>query len=227
MEDAGHLMRRAGFGGSPEEIRKVHELGREVVVDALLAPEEPFDKFPLPDWAANSANEIAERMADHREFRKGLSSKSEEERAKVQQARIRGRQREYRQRLSESSRWWFNRMMRTRAPLREKMVLFWHDHFATSAQKVRLPHLLLGQNELFRRNAVGDFKQLTHKILMDPAMMLYLDTSMSKKSKPNENFAREVLELFTLGEGNFTEDDIKEAARAFTGYTVNLSLIHI
>jgi uncharacterized protein (DUF1800 family) len=111
--------------------------------------------------------------------------------------------------------------LKTDAPLREKMVLFWHDHFATSAQKVKNPALMLKQNDLFREFALGDFKQLTHRVLKDPAMMLYLDVQNSKKGKPNENFAREVMELFTLGEGEYGEEDIREAARAFTGYTVN------
>jgi uncharacterized protein (DUF1800 family) len=112
-------------------------------------------------------------------------------------------------------------MLGTDAPLREKMTLFWHDHFATSIQKVKQPVLMVRQNELFRHNAFGSFKDLTHAILMDPAMMLYLDTQNSKKGMPNENFAREVMELFTLGEGNYSEQDIRESARAFTGYQIN------
>ena len=131
------------------------------------------------------------------------------------------RQREARARSLEAQDWWFKRMLKTKAPLREKMVLFWHDHFATSFQKVKQPVLLMQQNELFRQHATGSFKELTHAIVKDPAMMLYLDTQNSKKGKPNENFAREVMELFTLGEGHYSEQDIKEAARAFTGYQIN------
>jgi uncharacterized protein (DUF1800 family) len=123
----------------------------------------------------------------------------------------------------EAQGWWFRRMLLTKAPLREKMTLFWHDHFATSIQKVKQPVLMMNQNELFRKNAFGSFKDLTQAILMDPAMLLYLDTESSRKGKPNENFAREVMELFTLGEGHYTEQDIREAARAFTGYQLSRS----
>ena len=101
------------------------------------------------------------------------------------------------------------------------MTLFWHDHFVTSIQKVKQPVLMVRQNDLFRRGALGSAKDLTQAILMDPAMMLYLDTQSSKKGMPNENFAREVTELFTLGEGNYTEQDIRGSARAFIGYNLN------
>ena len=117
--------------------------------------------------------------------------------------------------------WWMDRMRRTDSPLREKMVFFWHDHFATSIQKVRFVRLMYRQNQLFREEALGNFGKLTHQIIEDPAMMIYLDSAQSNKKKPNENFARELMELFTLGEGAYTEEDIKEAARAFTGYRVN------
>lgn len=128
-----------------------------------------------------------------------------------------------RQRGIEAQSWWLDRMLRSKAPLREKMTLFWHDHFATSIQKVNQPIIMVWQNDLFRRHATGNFKTLAHAMLMDPAMMRYLDTQDSQKGKPNENFAREIMELFTLGEGHYTEADIREAARAFTGYQFNLN----
>ena len=112
-------------------------------------------------------------------------------------------------------------MVHSEAPLREKMTLFWHDHFPSSTRKVRSALALYRQNDLFRKHAFGNFKELTHKVAVDPAMMIYLDTPTSKKGKPNENFSRELLELFTLGEGHYSERDIKEAARAFTGYSLN------
>lgn len=223
VEEAAHLVRRAGFGGAPEDIRKIHALGRETAVESLLDPDEADSAFPLPEWMDPSelAEQVRDRMAANREMRQEQQSMSEAEAAKARQAKLRERQRESRQRTAEGTLWWFDRMMTTRAPLREKMVLFWHDHFATSAQKVKNPVLMLRQNELFREFAMGNFKELTHRVLKDPAMMLYLDVQTSKKGKPNENFAREVMELFTLGEGEYGEEDIREAARAFTGYTVN------
>ena len=114
--------------------------------------------------------------------------------------------------------WWTGRMIATRRPLQEKMTLFWHDHFATSAQKVRPPILMWQQNETLRRHATGNFRELLHAASADPAMIQWLDNQLNVKGKANENFAREVMELFTLGIGNYTEKDVLEAARAFTGW---------
>jgi uncharacterized protein (DUF1800 family) len=116
--------------------------------------------------------------------------------------------------------WWLHRMRHTPAPLVEKMTLFWHGHFATSAAKVRESDLMLAQNELFRRHALGDFGQLVRNIARDPAMLLYLDSATNRKVHPNENFAREVMELFCLGQGQYTERDIQELARCFTGWEI-------
>ena len=111
-------------------------------------------------------------------------------------------------------------MRHTPAPLVEKMTLFWHGHFATSAAKVREPKLMLQQNELLRRHALGNFEPLVRGIARDPAMLLYLDSATNRKNHPNENFAREVMELFCLGVGNYTEQDIQELARCFTGWEI-------
>jgi uncharacterized protein (DUF1800 family) len=112
-------------------------------------------------------------------------------------------------------------MLATRSPLTERMTLFWHNHFVSSQQKVRYTRLMYEQNVLLRRHAVGNFGELLHAVSKDPAMVIYLDSASNRKGKPNENFAREVMELFTLGEGNYSEQDIKEAARAFTGWSVD------
>ena len=112
--------------------------------------------------------------------------------------------------------WWMDRMVRTTRPLEEKMVLFWHDHFATRDQDTPL---MLRQNAVFRRGALGSFPALLGNVMEDPAMASFLDLVDSHKDEPNENFARELMELFTLGEGNgYTESDVREAARALTGY---------
>ena len=119
--------------------------------------------------------------------------------------------------------WWLQRMRHGPAPLLEKMTLFWHGHFATSAQKVRDMYWMWLQNDTLRRNALGNFATLLKKISRDPAMMIYLDLQQSRKEHPNENWARELMELFTVGLDNYREQDVAEAARAFTGYRVNLS----
>ena len=116
--------------------------------------------------------------------------------------------------------WWLHSMLRTPHPLLEKMTLFWHGHFATSGDKVKDPRLMLQQNELLRRHALGKFGALLDEMARDPAMLIWLDSAVNRKARPNENFAREVMELFSLGLGQYTETDIKAAARAFTGFEV-------
>jgi uncharacterized protein (DUF1800 family) len=118
------------------------------------------------------------------------------------------------------SSWWLHRMRHTPAPLVEKMTLFWHGHFATSADKVRKAQLMFQQNELLRRHALGKFADLVAGIARDPAMLIYLDSATNRKIHPNENFAREVMELFCLGVGHYSERDIQELARCFTGWEI-------
>jgi Protein of unknown function (DUF1800) len=116
--------------------------------------------------------------------------------------------------------WWLQRMARTPHPLRERMTLLWHDHFATSIAKVRQPALMKRQNVLLRRHALGRFRLFLLDVCRDPAMLIWLDGNTNVRGRPNENFARELLELFTLGVGNYTERDVREAARAFTGWNI-------
>ncbi len=116
--------------------------------------------------------------------------------------------------------WWLYVMLHTPHPLREKMTLFWHNHFATSQAKVLNVAYMLRQNQLLRQHALGRFGPLLQAISKDPAMLIWLDTVESKKGKPNENYARELMELFSLGIGHYTEADIRQAARAFTGWEI-------
>lgn len=115
---------------------------------------------------------------------------------------------------------WFYRMMFSPHPLQERLTLFWHNHFATSQAKVDNLHAMHRQNAIFRRHALGRFGPMVEQIAFDPAMLVWLDAETNQRGKPNENLARELFELFTLGVGNYTEQDIKEAARALTGWTV-------
>ncbi len=117
--------------------------------------------------------------------------------------------------------WWYNQMLSERVNMREKMVLFWHNHFVSARDKVNYPQHMYLQNQLFRRNAWGNFRQLTKEVTIDPAMLIYLDGRLSNGTSPNENYARELMELFTLGIGNYTETDIKQAALALTGWQVS------
>src|SRR5438105_6967620 len=114
--------------------------------------------------------------------------------------------------------WWLYAMLYGGHPLREKLTLFWHNHFATSITKVRVPQLMFEQNQTQRRHALGHFRPLLAEVSRDPAMLVWLDSNRNVKGAPNENYARELMELFSLGVGNYTERDVREAARAFTGW---------
>ena len=114
--------------------------------------------------------------------------------------------------------WWAERMLDTHRPLEEKLALFWHGHFATAESKVRDYRKMLLQIETFERHAAGNFRDLVIAVAQDPAMLYYLDAGVNVKGAANENFAREVMELFTMGVGNYSEMDVREAARAFTGW---------
>jgi len=123
--------------------------------------------------------------------------------------------------LESIQRWWLVRMLYTQRPLQEKMVLFWHGLLTSGRSRVVETSLLLDQNNFFRANALGNFGDITKGISKDAAMLIWLDGRNSRKGKPNENYARELMELFTTGEGKYTERDVRESARAFTGWTVD------
>jgi uncharacterized protein (DUF1800 family) len=191
---------RTGFAPSFDEIDYFSEFTREQAINYILNSASNPDVLDVPKRIAQP-----EKLP-------GKSSTDEEKRA-------------YRKRERESAAmlqsWWLEQMVTTQTPFVEQMTLFWHNHFVSSLQKVKSPSLMLQQNELFRNHALGDYKELVQSVSKDPAMTLYLDNQSNKKSAPNENYARELLELFTLGEGNYTEADIKEAARAFTGWQID------
>jgi hypothetical protein len=119
---------------------------------------------------------------------------------------------------SQVAQWWIFRMINTPHPLQEKIALFWHNHFATAVPKVYNARFMFDQVELFRRKGLGSFRELLVAVGRDPAMLIWLDGKDSRKGKPNENYGREVMELFTLGVGHYSEQDVKELARAFTGW---------
>ena len=123
--------------------------------------------------------------------------------------------------------WWIFRILQSPFPLKERLTLFWHNHFATSNAKVRNLSYMLGQNQLMRRNALGSFRTMLEEMSKDPAMMIWLDTALSKKGQANENYARELMELFSLGIGHYTEQDVREGARAFTGWEIVNGKFHL
>jgi uncharacterized protein (DUF1800 family) len=204
--EAEHLLNRAGFGGTPEEIASLVALGPEKSVDQLLEATALGSDSGLPVFIPE---ETKPRVEPDR-FR----AMSEEERRRLQQE---ARRRDQAQ-LFQFRNWWIDRMVNTRAPVEEKMTLFWAGHFTSSQRDVRNSVHMIHQNQALRDQALGSFRLMLHAIARDPAMLEYLDNNRNKKGAPNENFAREVMELFTLGPGNYTEEDIREAARAFTGW---------
>ena len=216
---AAHLLNRAGFGGSPDEIENLRKMGLDGAVSWLINYGQVEDATPPPDWAAPKPDPqlTALDLAMH-----NAANADEETKRAIQQERNRT---EYTQ-MADLRYWWLRRMALGPRPLQEKMTLFWHGHFATSFEKVRSPYFLWLQNETLRQNALGDFRQLLIAVAKDPAMLVYLDGAQSHKGKPNENFAREVMELFTLGEGHYSEQDIQQAARAYTGWGLDKEHLH-
>jgi uncharacterized protein (DUF1800 family) len=201
-EEARHLLARTGFGGTAEDIERLLPLDDAAAVQALLDGARKTAMSPPPSWVDGKPPDP-----------KAMKGMDEEARKALQQER--------QQQALELKGWWFEEMIRTDSPLTERMTLFWHNHFTSSLEKVKFPPLLFRQNLLLREHALGNFRTLLHAVARDPAMVLYLDSQSNLKGKPNENFARELLELFTLGEGQYTEEDIKQAARAFTGWQVD------
>jgi uncharacterized protein (DUF1800 family) len=209
FDAAAHLLVRAGFGGDPSEINKLRALGPEKAVDSLI--NVPPGNYPPPAWATPD---------DETELRAQVKEAATPEEKQAANKLLREK---FVSEMKDLTRWWLARIVDTPSPLIEKMTLFWHGHFATSGQKVRPAYKMWRQNETFRQNALGSFRTLVKAVSRDPAMMIWLDIVQSKKEYPNENFGREVMELFTLGEGHYTESDVKAAARAFTGYRINQS----
>lgn len=214
-ETAAHLINRAGFGGSPDDIENLRQMGLNQAVSWFVDYQRFPDPTPAPDWANPDPNEIARREA--------IRNAADPETKRVLQQQ---QYQEENSQMADLRYWWVRRMALGPRPFQEKMTLFWHGHFATSFDKVRMPYFLWLQNETLRQNATGNFLQLLIAASEDPAMLNYLDGSRSNKSHPNENFAREVMELFTLGEGHYTEQDIQQAAKAYTGWGISKDHLH-
>jgi uncharacterized protein (DUF1800 family) len=227
-ERAAHLLERAGFGGTPAEVARLAAMSPAQAVRSLVYyqsvrnPLPPFDDSGAFDPGLDpfspsrpAATDQAKRTGEAL----GVKAKPAGNR-KLQQVADRFL---YWKRVTklETERigyWWANRMVATKRPLEEKMALFWHGHFATGDEKVQDYRKMLRQNELLRAKATDNFRTLLIAVSQDPAMLASLDAGVNVKGAPNENFAREIMELFTMGVGNYTEKDIQEAARAFTGW---------
>ena len=228
---AAHLIGRAGFGATPGEIEQLVRLTPQQAVDRLVDYEaidnsaaRPFDESGVWDRGMDpfppSRADAVRQAREHGEAL-GVRALPEGSPRRLQPVvdkffyGLRANSIET-QRLGV---WWANRMLTTSRPLEEKLTLFWHGHFATGDAKVRDYRMMFAQNQMLRANASGRLRELLVGILKDPAMLVYLDNGENVKSHPNENFGRELLELFTMGVGNYSERDVREAARSFTGWT--------
>ena len=178
-----HLLRRAGFGASRNELEEYIAMGYDGAVEALLNPSDP----------GNMPDDLIRRYH-------------------VEQSELRD--------LAGSAAYWMYRMISTSCPMEEKIALFWHGLFATGYAKLNQARSLLNQVDMFRRSGLGSFEDLLVELSKDPAMIVWLDNNENHGSAINENYGRELLELFSMGIGNYTEDDIKECSRAFTGWTL-------
>jgi uncharacterized protein (DUF1800 family) len=210
---AAHLARRVGFGPSPEQIDHLAALSPEDAVNEVLQPAASAVREKTPAWFQDPA--ALYRFPGGRTWRE-MRELPKEERREI--GRAFGK--ENRKQMQECRGWWLDRMAATSTPLEEKQTLFWHGHFATAFRKVRNPTPMMEQNMMFRENAKASWPDLLEAVSADPAMLTYLDNFRSNRRKPNENYARELMELFSLGESYYTEEDVRNAARAFTGWTL-------
>ena len=234
---AAHLLERAGLGGTPHEIDRLAAVTPEQAVEWLVKYQAvendhllPFDEsgiFDPPVEPFPKSRADAVRIARATGEAMGVTPKPSGDRPLQPVVdRFFYWLRADRLEVWRAQQWWAKRMLTTNRPLEEKLALFWHGHFATSDDKLRDYRKSLKQLALFRTAGNGNFRDLLIGVAKDPAMLVYLDAGENIKGSPNENFSREILELFTMGVGNYTEKDIREAARAFTGWT-NDSLMFV
>ena len=202
---AAHLLDRAGFGGNPEQIAELAGMTPQQAVTRLVnfhkvTQDKRLGDFQVQPYVPPPPTEGQTKYDRNLQVFFGLVAFDNNQ---VERARD----------------WWFERMLLSTRPLEEKLTFFWHGHLTTSNADVYMSQSVIRQNKLFRRHAAGNVGELILAVSKDPAMLRYLNNNANVKGRPNENYARELMELFTLGEGNYTEEDIQEAARALTGWS--------
>lgn len=198
FNDARHLASRTGIGAEWETIQRFQNLTRQQAINHLLKSRD--NSLPRPPGMSPWSRTI------------GLMNNMRRKKMVKRISRVEGKK------LQD---WWVTHLLKTRSPFLERMTLFWHNHFPSSIHKTQQVDMLHKQNLLLRKHALGNFGQMLHAVAKDPAMLVYLDGYVSTKEEPNENFSRELLELFTIGIGNYNENDMREAARAFTGWGID------
>ncbi len=226
---AAHLLERAGFGGTPDDVAALAKLTPRQAVARLVRFEgvntiqlPPFDESPIHDPGLEPFPPSRPAVTDQAKATgEALGIKVKPTGNRRLQPVVDKFFYWLRASTLETNRvayWWANRMLTSPRPLQEKMALFWHGHFATNEPKVRDYRKLLAELKLYEDHGTGNFRDLMVAMAEDPGMLTFLDAGVNVKGAPNENFAREIMEMFTMGVGNYTEKDIREAARAFTGW---------
>ncbi len=208
---ASHLLNRAGFGGTPEDIAALVRMGPHEAINHIVYYQSIPDDLPALEFGPLSHREFS----NFREIRRFLRPLTKAQRREYFQLTVQAGF----SKMQEMRCWWINRMVKTRRPLQEKMTLFWHGLFVSAFSSVNNAYHMYMQNQLFREFATGSAKVLTLNISRDPAMLRYLNNNQNRKGHANENYARELMELFTMGIGNYTEEDVRQSARAWTGWT--------
>jgi uncharacterized protein (DUF1800 family) len=222
---AAHLLSRAGFGGTPEQIQKLAAMSPTAAVSYFVDFENIPETYTAPEWARPDPARAERYRKVQQMFREAKdSAKTEDEKqaeAEKRRQAVKGIQREQVRDMQDLRYGWLERMASGPRPMQEKLTLFWHGHFATSAVKVKDAYFMWLQIDTFRKKGTGNWLDLLEAVAQDPAMLIWLDQAQSRRQHPNENFARESMELFTLGEGHYTEKDVTEAARAMTGWSLD------
>ena len=214
---ARHLLNRAGFGGTAQQINALKDRGLYRAVQLLVDYRSAQDEqLPAPEADPDI---LRPPTRQQRMVLRQARSQNDEAVLSEFRAQRQARMADDRQQMRQLKRWWMARMIATPRPLQEQLTLLWHSHFASNFRTVRDSYLMYQQNRFFRDHAGVSFANLAVGVIHDPAMIRFLDNHNNRRQSPNENLARELMELFTLGEGNYTEKDIKEGARALTGYT--------
>src|SRR5579872_1974572 len=215
---AAHLLRRAGFGGSPAEVSAYAALSMDAAVDRLIHFPDTSQLEATPQIAEDEPRRVLRAMA----MSMLPPAQPGQPAPALTTEQIKAIGKAHFENAVALMQWWIGRMIATPAPLQEKMTLFWHGHFTSAYEgKGITAQDILTQNQLYRSYALGNIRKLTLAVSHDPAMLKYLDNRTNRAQHPNENYARELMELFTLGIGNYTEQDVRESARAFTGYMLD------
>jgi len=202
--DARHLLLRTSFAPLPEDIKRLTGLTRKAAVDLLLDRTLTVAKTPEPEWLAHWKNPDIYKN-------------------KLTNAQVKASVAEQTQQRYDTKLWWMHEIRTTPSPLTEKMVMFWHNYFTIGMSDILSVHFVFRHNTLLRRHAFGNFRDMLRDVSTDPGFMKWLNIDDSPKTAPNENFAREIMELYSLGLGNYTEQDIIEVARALTGWKIDLN----